>query len=88
MVVDQVSRVGSVGSAVLFQKTSLQTQAAMTLPSNEHEITRQNKVTNMIRRAKNDKIDAFLAFDVSILEIMISGKAISAVSVSMFEISR
>lgn len=33
MVAGQVSRIGSVGSGVLFQKTSLHTQAAMTLPS-------------------------------------------------------
>lgn len=42
----------------------------------------------MIRRAKKEKIDAFLASDVCILEIMISGKAMSAVSVRMFVTSR
>ena len=88
MVAGQVSTVGSVGSGVLFQKTSLHTQATMTLPSNEHEGTCQNMVTHIIRRAKNEKIDAFLAIDVCTLEIMISGKTISAVSVSMFVISR
>lgn len=88
MVAGQVSRVGSVGSEVLFQKTSLHTQAAMTLPSNEHEFTWRNMVTYMIRRPKNEKTDAFVAKDVRILEIMISGKAISAVSVSMFVTSR
>lgn len=45
-------------------------------------------VTHTIRRAKNEKIDAFLAIDVSILEIMINGKATSAVSVSIFVTSR
>lgn len=84
----QLSRVGSVGSGVLFQKTSLHTQAAMTLASNEHDITSQELVTYIIRRAKNEKIDAFLAIDVRILETMISGKAMSAVSVSMFVTSR
>lgn len=88
MVAGQLSRVGSVGSGVLFQKTSLHTQAAMTLASNEHDITSQELVTYIIRRAKNEKIDAFLAIDVRILETMISGKAMSAVSVSMFVTSR
>lgn len=87
-VAGQVLSVGSVGSVVLFQKTSLHTQAAMTLPSNEHETTEQNMVTHMIRREKKEKIDAFLGIDVCILEIMISGKAISAESVSMFVTSR
>ena len=88
MVAGQVSRVGSVGSGILFQKTSLHTQAAITLLSNEHKITRQNVVPYIIRRAKNEKIDTFLAIDVCILEVMISGKAISAVSVSIFVTSR
>ena len=45
-------------------------------------------MTHMMRRAKKEKMDAFLAIDVCILEIMISGKAMSAVSVSMFVASR
>ena len=88
MVAGQVSRVGSVGSEFLFQKTSLHKQATMTLPLNEHNITSQNSVTYIVRRAKKEKIDAFLAIDVSILETIISGKAMSAVSVSIFVTSR
>ena len=84
----QVSRVGSVGSGILFQNTSLHTQAAMTLSSDEHEITCQVIVTHVVRRAKNEKMEAFLAIDVSILEIMMDGKATSAVSVSKFVTSR
>ena len=42
----------------------------MTLSSDEHEITCQVIVTHVVRRAKNEKMDAFLAIDVSILEIM------------------
>ncbi len=45
-------------------------------------------MTHVIRTAKNEKTDAFLAIEVRILRIMISGKAISATSVSMFVISR
>ena len=88
IVAGQVSRVGSVGSGVLFQKTSLHTQAAMTLPSNEHETTEKILVTHVIRRAKKEKIDAFLGIDICILKIMISGKAIRALSVSMLVTSR
>ncbi len=46
------------------------------------------RVTHMMRRAKKEKMDAFLAIDVRILEIMISGKAMSTVSVTMLVASR
>ncbi len=84
----QVSRVGSGGFGVLFQKTSLHTEAAMTLPLDKHKDTCQGIMTHVIRTAKNEKTDAFLAIDVRILRIMISGKTISATSVSIFVISR
>lgn len=45
-------------------------------------------VTYTIRRAKKEKMDAFLAMDVRIREIMISGKMMSAASVSMFVASK
>lgn len=88
MVTGQVSRVGSVGSGILFQRTSLHTHAAMTLPTYQHKFFYWNAVTHTRRNAKYDETDAFLAIDIRILEIMTSGKAIIAVSVSMFVTSR
>ena len=60
----------------------------MTLRSDEHEVPSWDVATHMIRKAKNEKMDAFLAIDVCIVEIIISGKIMSAVSVSMFVISK
>lgn len=60
----------------------------MTLPSNEQENARQGEVAYNTRRAKNEKMDTFLAIEVCILETISSGKAMSVMSVSISVISK
>ena len=91
MVAGQVERVGSVvGFGTLFQNASLQIQVAMTLSLNRisTRFSARDVGACIIRRAKKEKMDAFLRIEVRILEIMISGRMIRAVSVSMFVISK
>ena len=63
-------------------------QAAMTLPSHQYNYMFEDVITHKMRRAKNEKIDAFLAIDVCILEIIISGRVMSALSVSILATSK
>ena len=46
------------------------------------------KRTHIARKAKNEKMDAFLANDVWILQIITKGEAMSAASVIMLVISK
>ena len=60
----------------------------MTLQRYEHEVTSQSKTTYRKRRAKKEKMEAFLVIEVRILKIMINGRTTSAKSVSMLVTSR
>ena len=50
--------------------------------------TSRNKMTYRMRRAKKEKIEAFLVIEVRIPKTMINGRTISARSVSMLVTSR
>ena len=60
----------------------------MTLQPYEHEVTSRNKMTYRMRRAKKEKMEAFLVIEARIPKIMINGRTISATSVSMLVTSK
>ena len=45
-------------------------------------------MTHKIRRAKNKRREAFFDIEVCILEVIMDGKAMSTISVSIFVISK
>ena len=63
-------------------------QAAMTLQLYEYEVTSRNKMTYRMRRAKKEKMEAFLVIEVRIPKTMINGRTTSARSVSILVTSR
>lgn len=64
-------------------------EATMTLSNDQHKNSASSRgVTHVVRSAKKEKTEAFLAQDVCILQIKARGNRINAASVIMFVISR
>lgn len=88
MVTVQGSSPGLCVRCCLFQKTSLQAEAAITLGMFQYLDTTLLLSTYVLLSAKNEKTDAFLDRGSRMFQIIIKGSNISAKSVKMFVASK